>query len=122
MLNLACLPLPLKVQEVFQKNWFQLLHDKWSKPKILHRLPLKKYHYCEQPQEEIYFEELFVEESYEVLPSIEEEYMVSLDRLDEPVVFIPTTNLVEVFEFDIIREELENELRNDERNDEGRKI
>ena len=74
--------------------------------------------FFEQPQEEIYFEELFVEESYEVLPSIEEEYMVSLDRLDEPVVFIPTTNLVEVFEFDIIREELENELRNDERNEE----
>ena len=72
----------------------------------------------EQPQEEIYFEELFVEESYEVLPSIEEEYIVSLDRLDEPVVFLPTTNLVEVFEFDIIREELENELRNDERNEE----
>ena len=72
----------------------------------------------DQPQEEIYFEELFIEESYEALPSIEEEYVVSLDRLDEPVVFIPTTNLIEVFEFDIIREELENELRNDERNEE----
>jgi len=72
----------------------------------------------DQPQEEIYFEELFIEESYEALPSIEEEYVVSLDRLDEPVVFIPTTNLIEVFEFDIIREELENELRNDERDEE----
>ena len=72
----------------------------------------------DQPQEEIYFEELFIEESYEALPSIEEEYVVSLDRLDEPVVFIPTTNLIEVFEFDIIREELENELRNNERNEE----
>jgi hypothetical protein len=72
----------------------------------------------DQPQEEIYFEELFIEESYEALPSIEEEYVVSLDRLDEPVVFIPTINLIEVFEFDIIREELENELRNDERNEE----
>ena len=72
----------------------------------------------DQPQEEIYFEELFIEESYEALPSIEEEYVVSLDRIDEPVVFIPTTNLIEVFEFDIIREELENELRNDERDEE----
>jgi hypothetical protein len=72
----------------------------------------------EQPQEEIYFEELFIEESYEALPSIEEEYIVSLDILDEPVAFIPTTNLIEVFEFDIIREELENEFRNDERDEE----
>ena len=72
----------------------------------------------EQPHEEIYFEELFIEESYEALPSIEEEYIVSLDILDEPVAFIPTTNLIEVFEFDIIREELENEFRNDERDEE----
>ena len=69
-------------------------------------------------EDEIYFEEVFIEETYDVLPVIEEEYLVSLDRLDEPVLFTHTNDLLEIFEFDIIREEIENEIRNDERNEE----
>ncbi len=69
-------------------------------------------------EEEIYFEEIFIEESYEALPVIEEEYIVSLERLDEPVIFAHTNELIEIFEFEIIREELEDELRNDERDEE----
>ena len=69
-------------------------------------------------EDEIYFEEIFIEETYDVLPVIEEEYLVSLDRLDEPVLFTHTNDLLEIFEFDIIREEIENEIRNDERNEE----
>jgi len=69
-------------------------------------------------EDEVYFEEIFMEESYEALPIIEEEYIVSLERLDEPVIFAHTNELLEVFEFEIIREELEDELRNDERDEE----
>ena len=69
-------------------------------------------------EEEIYFEEIFIEETYDVLPVIEEEYLVSLERLDEPVLFTHTNDLLEIFEFDIIGEEIENEIRNDERNEE----
>ena len=69
-------------------------------------------------EDEIYFEEIFIEETYDVLPVIEEEYLVSLDTLDEPVLFTHTNDLLEIFEFDIIREEIENEIRNDERNEE----
>ena len=72
----------------------------------------------EQYEDEVYFEEIFMEESYEALPIIEEEYIVSLERLDEPVIFAHTNELLEVFEFEIIREELEDELRNDERDEE----
>ena len=66
-------------------------------------------------EEEIYFEEIFIEES---LPVIEEEYLVSFERIDEPVIFAHTNDLIEIFEFEIIREELEDELRNDERDEE----
>ena len=62
-------------------------------------------------EEEIYFEEIFIEES---LPVIEEEYIVSFESIDEPAIFIPTNDLIEIFEFEIIREEIENELRNNE--------
>ena len=69
-------------------------------------------------EEEIYFEEIFIEESYEALPSIEEEYLVSFDILDDPILITHTPDLLEVFEFEIIREELEDELRNDETDEE----
>ena len=69
-------------------------------------------------EDEVYFEEIFIEESYEVLPVIEEEYVVSLERLDEPVIFAHPDNLLEIFEFEIIREEIENELTNDESDEE----
>jgi hypothetical protein len=72
----------------------------------------------EQYEDEVYFEEIFVEESYEALPSIEEEYLVSFDVLDDPILITHTPDLLEVFEFEIIREELEDEFRNDERNEE----
>jgi len=72
----------------------------------------------EQYEDEIYFEEIFIEESYEALPVIEDEYIVSVERIDEPVIFGHTNELLEVFEFEIIREELEDELRNDERDEE----
>jgi len=72
----------------------------------------------EQYEDEVYFEEIFIEESYEALPSIEEEYLVSFDRLDDPILITHTTDLLEVFEFEIIREELEDELRTDETDEE----
>ena len=74
--------------------------------------------FFDPPQEEIYFEELFIEESYEVLPVIEEEYIVNAERIDEPVLFAHTNELLEVFNFEIIREEMEDEFRDDERNEE----
>ena len=74
--------------------------------------------FFDPPQEEIYFEELFIEESYEVLPVIEEEYIVNVERIDEPVLFAHTNELLEVFNFEIIREEMEDEFRDDERNEE----
>ena len=70
--------------------------------------------FIEESYEEIYFEEIFIEESYEVLPNIEEEYIVSIERIDEPLIFLPTDQLIEIFEFDIIREELEEELIDEE--------
>ena len=74
--------------------------------------------FFDPPQEEIYFEELFIEESYEVLPVIEEEYIVNVESIDEPVLFAHTNELLEVFNFEIIREEMEDEFRDDERNEE----
>ena len=74
--------------------------------------------FFDPPQEEIYFEELFIEEPYEVLPVIEEEYIVNVERIDEPVLFAHTNELLEVFNFEIIREEMEDEFRDDERNEE----
>ena len=74
--------------------------------------------FFDTPQEEIYFEELFIEEPYEVLPVIEEEYIVNVERIDEPVLFAHTNELLEVFNFEIIREEMEDEFRDDERNEE----
>ena len=67
-------------------------------------------------EEEIYFEEIFIEES---LPIIEEEYLVSFERIDEPIILTHTTELLEIFDFEIIREELENEFTNDERDEEA---
>jgi len=104
-----------------------LFEDEWYEE------PIEEYVFIEPTYEEeifvimfdetyedevLYFEEIFVEESYEVLPNIEEEYIVSFDRIDEPIIFTHTNDLLEIFEFEIIREELEDELRNDERDEE----
>tara|TARA_R110002012_G_scaffold81295_3_gene205734 strand:+ start:417 stop:2660 length:2244 start_codon:yes stop_codon:yes gene_type:complete len=67
--------------------------------------------------EEPIFEQLFLEETFEELPALEEEYLV-FERLDEPLPFLnilPTDELITLYEFEtIIREEIEHEHRHDE--------
>lgn len=103
---------------LFEEEWYEEPVDDYVFVEPQYEEEVFVVMFDEPYEEEVYFEEIFVEESYEALPVIEEEYIVSLERFDEPVIFAHTTELLDVFEFEIIREELEDELRNDERDEE----
>ena len=103
---------------LFEEEWYEESVDDYVFVEPQYEEEVFVIMFEEQYEDEIYFEEIFIEESYEALPVIEDEYIVSLERLDEPVIFAHTTELLDVFEFEIIREELEDELRNDETDEE----
>ncbi len=103
---------------LFEEEWYEEPVDDYVFVEPQYEEEVFVVMFDEPYEEEVYFEEIFVEESYEALPVIEEEYIVSFERLDEPVIFAHTTELLDVFEFEIIREELEDELRNDETDEE----
>ena len=103
---------------LFEDEWYEEPVDDYIFVEPQYEEEVFVVMFDEPYEDEVYFEEIFVEESYEALPVIEEEYIVSLERIDEPVIFAHTNDLIEIFEFEIIREELENELRNDERDEE----
>ena len=100
---------------IFEEEWYEEPIEDYE-PEYIEEVFVILFE--EQYEDEVYFEEIFIEESYEALPVIEEEYIVSLERLDEPVIFAHTPDLLEILEFEIIREELEDEFRNDERDEE----
>tara|TARA_Y100001938_G_scaffold28183_1_gene37910 strand:+ start:73 stop:2187 length:2115 start_codon:yes stop_codon:yes gene_type:complete len=100
---------------LFEEEWYEEPIDDYVFVEPDYEEEVFVITFNEPYEDEVYFEEIFIEES---LPVIEEEYLVSFERIDEPVIFAHTPDLVEVFEFEIIREEIENELRNDERNEE----
>ena len=103
---------------IFEDEWYEEPIDDYVFVEPQYEEEIFVIMFDEPYEDEVYFEEIFVEESYEALPVIEDEYIVSLERLDEPVIFAHTNDLIEVFEFEIIREELEDELRNNERDEE----
>ena len=103
---------------LFEDEWYEEPIDDYVFVEPQYEEEVFVVMFDEPYEDEIYFEEIFVEESYEALPSIEEEYLVSFDRLDDPILISHTPDLLEVFEFEIIREELEDELRNDDRDEE----
>jgi hypothetical protein len=103
---------------LFEEEWYEEPVDDYVFVEPQYEEEVFVIMFEEQYEDEIYFEEIFIEESYEALPVIEDEYIVSVERLDEPVIFAHTTELLDVFEFEIIREELEDELRNDETDEE----
>ena len=102
---------------IFEDEWYEEPIDDYVFVEPQYEEDVFVIMFDEPYEDEVYFEEIFVEESYEALPVIEDEYIVSLERLDEPVIFAHTNDLIEVFEFEIIREELEDELRNNERDE-----
>lgn len=104
---------------IFEDEWYEEPIDDYVFVEPQYEEEIFDIIFEQAPEEEILFEELFLEESYEALPSIEEEYIVGVERLDEPIILIHTNELLEVFEFEIIREELEDELRNNERDEEA---
>ena len=103
---------------IFEDEWYEEPIDDYVFVEPQYEEEVLVIMFDEPYEDEVYFEEIFVEESYEALPVIEEEYIVSLERIDEPVIFAHTNDLLDIFEFEIIREEIENELSNDERNEE----
>jgi hypothetical protein len=103
---------------LFEEEWYEEPVDDYVFVEPQYEEEVFVLMFEEQYEDEVYFEEIFVEESYEALPSIEEEYLVSFDVLDDPILITHTPDLLEVFEFEIIREELEDELRNDETDEE----
>jgi hypothetical protein len=103
---------------LFEEEWYEEPVDDYVFVEPQYEEEVFVLMFEEQYEDEVYFEEIFVEESYEALPSIEEEYLVSFDVLDDPILITHTPDLLEVFEFEIIREELEDEFRNDETDEE----
>lgn len=103
---------------IFEDEWYEEPIEDYISIEPQYEEEVFVIMFDEPYEDEGYFEEIFIEESYEVLPVIEEEYVVSLERLDEPVIFAHPDDLLEIFEFEIIREEIENELTNDESDEE----
>ena len=100
---------------LFEEEWYEEPVDDYVFVEPQYEEEVFVIMFEEQYEDEVYFEEIFVEES---LPVMEEEYLVNFERIDEPVIFAHTNDLIEIFEFEIIREELEDELRNDESDEE----
>ena len=100
---------------LFEEEWYEEPVDDYVFVEPQYEEEVFVIMFEEPYEEEVYFEEIFIEES---LPVMEEEYLVNFERIDEPVIFAHTNDLIEIFEFEIIREELEDELRNDESDEE----
>ena len=93
-----------------------LFEEEWYEEPVDDYVFVEPVYEQSEPLVEI-FEQPFEEEVFtEALP-IEEEYIVTIDIVDEPLMITPVDDLIELFEFELIREELEDELRNDEPNE-----